>query len=630
MLPQPSAENYLRQQDIQSEALVAATQIWGPRPPKDFDSWFAANVDRLVAVVALAQDAAVAGAEDYVDDTLDVLGTAVAPIAEIAPGSLVGIASDGRPLDSLMYGPIISAKGEIGKSMAAGKSFTSDIAAQAWQTGLQALQMRVQTQVADANRVATGLAVTTRPGTGYVRMLNPPSCSRCTVLAGRFYRFSAGFLRHPGCDCRHVPAREEDAEDLRTDPMDTFHSLSAEMQDQIFTIAGAQAIRDGADIAQVVNARRGANGLATAGQLMTRSVYGRQLITTTEGVTKRGVAGKLIRARGRDPVTTPRLMPEDIYDLVGGDRAETLRLLQLNGYVLDRSGPAAGAGSRTGLVPKLNGDRGVVDLDAAQRARQAQQQVQALEAEQQLLAQGRRIAEDAADLGAQRRAAAPRFPFSVSAGVPAEAERAARESIARIPVSVREELNRQTVQLYMARKVSLLDDQAVRARYANLVTADGRLADDVSFFSPNSGDVIISTDPGHGSVDLVAHELGHAIDYRALRRNPPVVSWQEQGSRSLPASARAAAQREVSTTVYAVQDDPYVKWAHDRVSKLYGDAYYRLGSVGTKKSGRSEWVAEGYAAVLNGNRSRLENISGYDNQAADVLAWTFRRLGLIE
>src|SRR5690606_23965723 len=33
----------------------------------------------------------------------------------------------------------------------------------------------------------------------YVRMLTPPSCSRCTVLAGRWYRKNAGFARHPGC-----------------------------------------------------------------------------------------------------------------------------------------------------------------------------------------------------------------------------------------------------------------------------------------------------------------------------------------------------------------------------------------------------------------------------------------------
>jgi hypothetical protein len=60
--------------------------------------------------------------------------------------------------------------------------------------------------VNDAGRTASLVDVGRRPAvTGYVRSLNPPSCSRCAVLAGRVYRYSTGFQRHPRCDCLMTP-----------------------------------------------------------------------------------------------------------------------------------------------------------------------------------------------------------------------------------------------------------------------------------------------------------------------------------------------------------------------------------------------------------------------------------------
>src|SRR5690348_18342012 len=40
-------------------------------------------------------------------------------------------------------------------------------------------------------------------------LLNPPSCQRCAILAGRWYRWSQGFLRHPRCDCVNLPAERQ-------------------------------------------------------------------------------------------------------------------------------------------------------------------------------------------------------------------------------------------------------------------------------------------------------------------------------------------------------------------------------------------------------------------------------------
>jgi hypothetical protein len=211
--------------------------------------------------------------------------------------------------------------------------------------------------VNDAARVATGLGITGRPGVGgYVRMLNPPSCSRCAVQAGKWFRHNQGFDRHPRCDCIHVPANEDMAGDLRTDPDAYFRSLSEAEQDRVFTKAGAQAIRDGADIGQVVNARRGATGFAPAGarltpaeaqalrggrtraQLEATELYGRQVYTTSEGATVRGVygssAGRAAKQRGQRYRVSrqPRLMPESIYE-IAEDREDAIRLLRRYGYL---------------------------------------------------------------------------------------------------------------------------------------------------------------------------------------------------------------------------------------------------------------------------------------------------------
>lgn len=313
VLPPAAVDHYAEQQAVTALVLTALEQIWGVKAPGDFDQWFDTHIDQLVAAVVLGQRRAAAGADDYVGRVLDELGTPVDPEAEIDTSRLIGVASDGRGLDGLLYGSVITAKHQV----ALGRSPSA-----AWSTAGQWLSVLAQTQMADTARAAVGLGITARPNVGYVRMLNPPSCSRCAVLAGRWYR-KAGFLRHPGCDCRHIPATRRSAGGLRTDPRTYFDSLTEPQQNRLFTVAGAEAIREGSDIGQVVNARR---GMQLAG------VYGRQLLITTEGVTKRGLAGKRIRARARTPRRTPRLMPEAIYE-IAEDRADVLRLLHMNAYL---------------------------------------------------------------------------------------------------------------------------------------------------------------------------------------------------------------------------------------------------------------------------------------------------------
>lgn len=128
-----------------------------------------------------------------------------------------------------------------------------------------AFDQLVTSLVQDAARLAEQVAVTVRPGVGYVRYLNPPSCARCAVLAGRVYRYSEGFLRHPRCDCTMSPTSLSDP----ITPQDSVELVRTGMVRGL-SRADEHAVNDGADLGQVVNVRLRKAGLTTAGRVLTR------------------------------------------------------------------------------------------------------------------------------------------------------------------------------------------------------------------------------------------------------------------------------------------------------------------------------------------------------------------------
>jgi hypothetical protein len=259
------------------------------------ESWLE-RLPRLLLLITGAQRLAADTADQYVAEILVAQGINPATEGRLDVGSLAGIASDGRPLESLLAQPAIVAKA----ALAQGRSIEYAMAG-----GNALAELIAHTQVADAGRVADEVALASRPqATGFVRMVVGKTCSRCIILAGRWYRWNAGFNRHPKCDCIGIPAAEN-AEDMRTDPKKTFESMTEAEQDKVFGKAGAEAIRDGADMARVVNARRG----------MQKAADGR--LYTTEAAGKR-----------------PRLMPEQILIEANGDRGEAIRLLRLHRYIL--------------------------------------------------------------------------------------------------------------------------------------------------------------------------------------------------------------------------------------------------------------------------------------------------------
>jgi len=123
----------------------------------------------------------------------------------------------------------------------------------------------VESLVQDAGRAAEQVAVGVREDVGWVRHLNLPSCDRCVPLAGRVYRYSDGFKRHPGCDCTMTAVKAGDT---------TYVEDPAELvrQGQVTGLSKAdqRAILDGADFGQVVNLKRKSAGLLEAGQALTR------------------------------------------------------------------------------------------------------------------------------------------------------------------------------------------------------------------------------------------------------------------------------------------------------------------------------------------------------------------------
>ncbi|MCQ4148685.1 VG15 protein [Rhodococcus qingshengii] len=613
MLPDAAAAHYAEQRGITADVLGIAADIWGTRPPRDFDAWFDANIGMLMELVTAGQGRAMAGSGEYVADALDELGiSGVAPESAVETAALVGVASDGRALDSLMYGAVITSKGQV-----AGGASTS----QAWESGLSSLLTRLQVQVADASRAATSLHIASRRGVGYVRMLNPPSCSRCVVLAGRFYRYNQGFDRHPGCDCRHIPANEDRAGDLRTDPRLYFESRSAAQQDKEFTIAGAQAIRDGADMSQVVNARRGMStaqvnlaGWIPKGKLSTENVYGQSVATTDEGVTRLGVAYQAmsmagyaerstdVRGRRYFKAKAPRLMPETIYQ-IAEDRPDALRLLKLYGYMSDDVAPQRAASVK--LSPKAGDGKSIWQT-------------------REELAAAKAAASSAGNSSVVRKLVEPEISPNVVGLEKMQFER----DFAMVPKAAKEILEERGVEIVVARKVS---ESKFAELFKDMRTDDGRAVEDLSFYQDSLSAVVITTGHESGSVNVVAHEIGHALDSRTLRGNPVDVVWQEQGSEHLPTSIKQRIQEPDVTTVDRFIDDPYVEWAHSAFihKNPAANAYYRTGSEGHAQSGREEWVAEGYAAVVERNDAWLLTISGGSREAADILKWTYRRMGVL-
>lgn len=280
----------------------AAIRAWRRLDPGAISrSWTAEGVGpELYSTLFAAKRRAAAEATPYLDD---LLGERTAPGQfRVRPEGWADEAADGRRLDRLLMQPAIQAL--AGQRNGAPPR-------EAMRAGEVSLARLIQSEIQAAGRSADQVEMAIRPRvTGYTRLLSPPSCGRCVILAGRFYRWSEGFERHPNCDCIHVPATEE------PDSGELVDAVAAVRAGQVNGLSRADeaAILAGADPSQVINAHSGMYSLDG-------------LKYTRAGTTRRGLAGQRLGG-GR------RLRPEAIFRIAGGDRPEALRLLYQNGFII--------------------------------------------------------------------------------------------------------------------------------------------------------------------------------------------------------------------------------------------------------------------------------------------------------
>ncbi|WP_116282416.1 hypothetical protein [Subtercola boreus] len=328
MLPQSATSYYETQQRIAVATAAGAKKFWRRMGP-DFDSSWADVVTPLLNWVQTGRAAAVASSIGYTADVLQETNVDAAPVGVLSPAGFLSSAPDGRSMGSLLGESVVKAKSAVGSGLSAPLALQQ---AERWLTGT------LLTVMSDTGRSVVAAGIAQRPTLqGYTRMLNPPSCSRCAILAGKFFRWNSGFLRHPRCDCRHIPTNENMAGDLTTDPYKYFHSLSPEAQEKTFGRSEARAIREGADIYRVGNIQQ--RGLATS--------------------------------KGHLRYGTPSRMTVDDIFRTAGTRTNAIKMLEHEGYI---TGPQVAGGNIVGRIEGFGalgkGGKARAASDAVKQARE--------------------------------------------------------------------------------------------------------------------------------------------------------------------------------------------------------------------------------------------------------------------
>lgn len=289
------AEQYRQQQAIATTTTAGIGKLWR-RMGDQFDASWATLRPQALELVQDGRAAAVSVALAYTPAVLTETGQRDDPTGELSAARFLQTAPDGRGVDTLLDEAVIKAKVGVGRGLSAQESLA---------IGGRFLTMASLTLLADTRRDVFSADIIQRPSvTGYVRMLNPPSCNRCVILAGKWFRWNEGFNRHPKCDCQHIPGAENVVGDQRTDPYELFRSLTPVEQERLFGRSEARAIRDGADIYRVVNVSNPKRGLATAA-----------------GARKYGAPS--------------RFTVDDIYRNAG-TRTRAIDMLRKEGYILER------------------------------------------------------------------------------------------------------------------------------------------------------------------------------------------------------------------------------------------------------------------------------------------------------
>lgn len=301
--------------------MKAADKTWkGVDPRRVRDSWNRTNADFLTLFATL-QTRAASDAMDSSTLMLAEQGDYVRPDGIANPLAFgTGFAPSGIDLESYFDIPVTRTLSAIKSGMGESDAMTA---------GRATLRQMAMQAIEDTSISAMGVSITQRAGVGYVRVESPDCCPRCAILAGKYFRHNNDFLRHPKCHGRTIPCKGKEKAEKQgwiTSPMDRFNNMSEEEQDKVFGHADAQAIRDGADIYQVVNAHRGMRPIGR----------GNIRMTTSEGTSRYGWS-RMIRKYEYGQRQRRRLTPEGIYSF-NLPREQTIELLKREGYILPDNG----------------------------------------------------------------------------------------------------------------------------------------------------------------------------------------------------------------------------------------------------------------------------------------------------
>lgn len=297
--PRVSIQQYERQQQIAGVTVAALLRLWSPAGT-EFDFAYQQLRPRMVETLQLGRAASVHAAIPYTSDVLAETRQVGVPSGAVVPAAFLATAPNGLPVTATLDALPVKAKQAVGRGATA---LEARSAAGSWLSGI------ALTMLADTRRDVFQADIVSRPQvTGYVRMLNPPSCSRCVILAGKRFAWNQGFQRHPNCDCIHIPASEQVAGDFTTDPYEYFKSLSEKDQNRLFGKGNAQGVRDGADIFQVVN-------------------------TSQRAVPVAGSGGRMVQYAGRAKPTLAQIYASD------KDRRFVIENMRYHGYITGPQNP---------------------------------------------------------------------------------------------------------------------------------------------------------------------------------------------------------------------------------------------------------------------------------------------------
>lgn len=303
--------------ELSSAALIRSAKAWNRVHTASIVSSWQALAVSAVAAVNVAQSRAMESGDAFTQFAFEDQGLDF-PVQAFDASAVVGtMPASAVALDAAFAGVAYHALDRISLGVAP---------VMAMRSGLVELTQLIETAVADAPRAQSAVRIgTATQRVVYTRMVSAKCCARCAVLAGRTYEWNRGFLRHPRCRCVHIPTAEVGDADFTTDPYQAFESLSRADQDRIYTKAGAEAIRNGGDINQIVNSRRGmsANGRFTNEGTGRRGFY--------KNSTTAGKAGH------------QRLSVDEIMRRANGDKDRFEKMLTDYGYITDYGQVAEGA-----------------------------------------------------------------------------------------------------------------------------------------------------------------------------------------------------------------------------------------------------------------------------------------------